>query len=113
MIRIFITALIYLIGLFTQAQEPSQLEHSLESNSARSANVTDLEGGKGTIDVTCYLVEEDFVNRTCFQTNNIKEEENRLTMAFEHAPFNMYEVSDDWDKNNKGKREFDINIRPD
>ena len=115
MIRIFITALIYLIGLFTQAQEPSQpdLEQSIATKSTMNAIVSNIKDSKASVDATFYIVEADFVNRTYFQTKHIKGDENRLTMAFENAPFSVYDLSNDRDKKDKGIREFDINARPD
>ena len=114
MIRILITALIYLIGLFTQAQEPSQpeLEQSIVPKSTMNTNVSDIKDGKGTVYVSFYVVEEDLVNKAYFQAKNLKEESNGVTMAFENAPFNVYNISSDYDKNDKGKREFDINGMP-
>ncbi len=85
MIRIFIAVLLYLIGLFTQAQERSEQkdEQIIEAKSTENNVLIHKQDNKDAAYGTLYVSEEIFSIKTDFQDDKIQVEKDGLVVAFD------------------------------
>lgn len=113
MIRIFITTLIYLIGLLTQAQEGSEIQ-GFKSDSGYAVNVElkNISESKGTVFFALYVSQNDFDNRKSLITKKKKADENGVNIVFENVPNGIYAITCYHDKNDNGKLDFTVNGMP-
>jgi len=109
MIRIFITAVLYLISLLTQAQGNSSQENKLvdEPSFSIEVKIGQMKSDKGTVYFGLYASEKDFVNRNYMQGKKVKADKDGVVVSFENIPKGVYAVSCFYDANDNGKMDFD------
>ena len=95
MIRILITAVIYLISLFSQAQEKSGPMEVIEGSKLYSVELTinRVPSGKGSIYFAMYASEEDFLNRNIFKKTRVKASKDGVKISFNDVPSGTYAVT--------------------
>lgn len=78
MIRIFIAALLYLIGLFTQTQDPSkqEVEQIIETKFTEENAVSHAQDNKDSAYASLYISTENFGTKTDFRADKIKAEKD-------------------------------------
>jgi len=114
MIRIFITAVLYLITLLTQAQGNSNQENQLVTEPSFSIEVaiSQLNSDKGTVYFGLYASAEDFANRNYMQSKKVKADKDGVVVSFDKIPKGVYAISCFYDANDNGKMDFDSNGMP-
>lgn len=114
MIRIFITAVLYLISFFSQAQGPSNQKESinLQPTVSITTTVKHLNSDKGAVYFALYQSEEDFMSRKYFQAKKSLADKNGVSVVFEGIPQGVYAISCYYDENDNGKMDFDQNGMP-
>ena len=114
MIRIFITAVLYLISFFSQAQGNSIQESQLntESNVTIKTIITEMNNDKGTVYFALFTSEEDFDNRNHSQARWVKANTNGVAVTFENVPEGTYAITCFYDENDNGKMDFNTNGMP-
>ncbi len=114
MIRIFITAVLYLISFFTQAQGPSNQENqqNVESSFTINTIVRQMNSDKGTVYFALYESAEDFANRKSLYTRKVEADKNGVAVTFEKIPAGVYAIRCYYDENDNGKMDFDQNGMP-
>ena len=114
MIRIFITAVLYLIALLTQAQGNSIQENQLvpEPSFTIKVMISQMKSDKGTVYFGIYASEKDFSNRNYMQGKKVKAHKDGVDVSFENIPKGCYAVSCFYDENDNGKMDFDSNGMP-
>ena len=84
MLRIFITALLYLISFFTQAQENPHAEQK-EGDSQKfniEVNVNQINSDAGRVYFALYSSSENFNNRISFETLDVKAKDGGVSVIF-------------------------------
>lgn len=90
MIRIFITTLIYLIGLFTQAQEHVEVQgFKPESSFAMNVELKDISESKGTVYLAPPATQNNFDSRQSLVTNKKRGGENLVSTWFYEGKFEL------------------------
>ena len=114
MIRIFITAVLYLITLLTQAQGNSIQENQLvpEPFFTIKIMISQMNSDKGTVYFGLYASEKDFANRNYMQGKKVKAHKDGVDVSFENIPKGVYAVSCFYDENDNGRMDFDSNGMP-
>lgn len=114
MIRIFITTVLYLISLLTQAQANStqDSEFSSDTSISISVSVNELNSDVGTVYFGLYASEEDFANQKYIQGKKVKADKEGVVITFENVTKGVYAVSCFYDNNDNGKMDFDSNGMP-
>jgi uncharacterized protein (DUF2141 family) len=114
MIRIFITAVLYLISLLTQAQGNSSQEKQLvdEASFAIEVMIGQMKSDEGTVYFGLYASEKDFTNRNYMQGKKVKADKDGVVVSFENIPRGVYAISCFYDANDNGKMDFDPNGMP-
>ena len=109
MIRILITALIYLISFFTQAQETPTHQDSISARPSFSikTNINKLNSDEGFVYFALYESQEDFLNRNYLQARKVKADKNGVDVVFEGIRPGIYAISCFYDKNDNGTMDFD------
>lgn len=108
MIRIFISAILYLITSFTQAQSNSnvQLTQSMEQTYTIKALVNQIKPETGTVYFAMYSSESDFASRRAFQTRKASAAEGAVEITFDNVPEGIYAITCFHDKNSNGQMDF-------
>mgnify|MGYP001546751847 CR=1 FL=1 len=114
MIRIFISAVLYLITSFTQAQTISndELAQSMEETFTIKAMVNQIQPETGTVYFAMYSSEIDFANRKAFQTRKASAAKGAVEVIFDNVPVGIYAITCFHDKNSNGKMDFSPNGIP-
>jgi uncharacterized protein (DUF2141 family) len=114
MIRIFITAVLYLISLLTQAQGNSSQENQsiFEPSFAIEVMIGQMKSDEGTVYFGLYASEKDFANRNYMQGKKVKADKDGVVVSFENIPKGVYAISCFYDANDNGKMDFDQNGMP-
>ena len=114
MIRIFITAIIYLISFLTQAQGNSNKENLLDGESSFTikTTVSQMNNDKGTVHFAQFSSEEGFDDRRHFQARSVKADKNGVAVSFEDITDGVNSITCFHDENDNGKMDFDSNSRP-
>ena len=114
MIRIFISAVLYLITSFTQAQSNSddQLAHNPEQTFAIRVLVNQIRPETGTVYFAMYSSESDFTDRKAFQTRKASAAGGEVEVTFDDVPEGIYAITCYHDKNSNGKMDFSHNGMP-
>ncbi len=114
MIRIFISAVLYLITFFTQAQSNSndELTQSKEQTFKIKALVNQIQPETGTVYFAMYSSESDFVSRKAFQTRKASAAEGAVEVIFDNVPEGIYAITCFHDINSNGKMDFSANGIP-
>lgn len=114
MIRIFITAVLYLISFFTQAQGNSNQENQFgaESSITIKTIISQMNNDKGTVYFALFASEEDFDNRKYFQTRSAKADKNGVVVTFKNITEGVYAITCFYDENNNGKMDFNSDGMP-
>ena len=114
MIRIFITTVLYLISLLTQAQGNSNQDNKLGSDTSISISVivNELNSDDGTVYFGLYASEEDFINQKYIQAEKINADKDGVVITFRNVTKGVYAVSCFYDKNDNGRMDFDSNGMP-
>ena len=114
MIRIFITAVLYLISLLTQAQGNSAQEHQLNTEPSFTIKtmVSQINNDTGTVYFALFRSEEDFNNRKHLEVKTVKADKNGVAVIFEHVTEGVYAITCFYDENDNGKMDFNGNGMP-
>ncbi|UCE93139.1 MAG: DUF2141 domain-containing protein [Flavobacteriaceae bacterium] len=114
MIRIFIVAIIYLISLFTQAQDRS-VPYDLKEESnlyTVEVKINSIPSDKGYIYFAMYASEEDFLNRNIYKKTRVKAITEGVKVSFNEVPSGTYAVTCFHDANDNGRMDFSSNGMP-
>ena len=114
MLRIFITALLYLISFFTQAQENPHAEQK-EGDSQKfniEVNVNQINSDEGRVYFALYSSSENFNNRISFETLDVKAKDGDVSVIFQEVPKGAYAITCFYDQNGNGKMDFTLNGMP-
>lgn len=113
MIRIFITALLYLISFFSQAQE-GVADKRLKNESSVSVETTvnQLNSDKGTIYFALFDSENNFENRKFLQVKKAKASSEGVLVTFTDVEKGVYAITCFHDENDNGAMDFDLNGMP-
>lgn len=114
MLRVFITAILYLISFFTQGQEnihSEQAEGDIQKFSIE-AKVKHISGDQGRVYFALYSSSENFTNRISFETKEVKAKENGVSVIFGAVPKGVYAITCFYDQNDNGKMDFSLNGMP-
>ena len=108
MIRIFISAVLYLITSFTQAQTISndELAQSMEETFTIKAMVNQIQPETGTVYFAMYSSESDFASRKAFQTRKASAGTGAVEVTFDNVPEGIYAITCFHDKNSNGQMDF-------
>lgn len=114
MIRIFISAVLYLITSFTQAQTNSnhEITQSMEQTYTIKALVNQIKPEMGTVYFAMYSSENDFASRKPFLTRNASAAEGAVEVIFNNVPEGIYAITCFHDKNGNGQMDFSPNGMP-
>ena len=114
MIRIFITAILYLISLITQAQGNSTQEHQLNTKTSFTikTTVSQINNDAGTVYFALFRSEEDFNNRKHLEVISVKADKGGVVATFEHVTEGVYAITCFYDENDNGKMDFNTHGMP-
>ena len=108
MIRIFITAILYLISFFTQAQATSgeNSQSSTDSTYNIKTVISKMNNDKGNVYFALYSSQEDFENRRFYKTRMAKSDVNGVAVVFENVPAGVYAITCFHDANDNQRMDF-------
>lgn len=108
MIRILITAVIYLITLLTQAQDQKgSLELKEETKlSTVELTINKVPSDKGYIYFAMYASEEDFLKRNMYKKTRVKASIEGVKVSFTEVPSGTYAITCFHDSNDNGRMDF-------
>ena len=114
MLRIFITAILYLISFFTQGQETSHFDQLVGEVQEFSieVKVDQITSDKEKVYFALFSSSENFNNRISFKTKEIKAKEGGVSVIFNKVPKGVYAITCFYDQNDNGKMDFSLNGRP-
>ena len=114
MLRVFITAIFYLISFFTQGQEnihSDQKEGDIQKFSIE-AKVKQISNDKGKVYFALYSSSENFNKRISFETKEIEAKEGGVSVVFDAVPAGFYAITCFYDQNDNGKMDFSLDGMP-
>lgn len=114
MIRILITAVIYLISLLAQAQDehvPDELNQELNLNTIE-LTIESMSSDKGYVYFAMYASQEDFLNRDIYRKTRVKANKEGVKVHFEDIPRGVYAITCFHDANDNGKMDFSTGGMP-
>ena len=108
MIRILITAVIYLIGLMSQAQAQNTSNELKEDLGLNNIEITinSIPSDEGYVYFAMYASEEDFLNRNMYKKARVKASKNGVKVSFEEIPSGVYAITCFHDANDNGRMDF-------
>ena len=113
MIRLLISAILYLISIFTQVQEQEK-QDALQGNEAEDVIMTEVNDAEARRMVYSglYSAQKHFDNARYVQTKTIFSSQNDLIMPFENENTAVYANSFLNNEKDNGRIGFDCNVNP-
>ena len=114
MIRILITAVLYLISFFSQAQDHKSEESKTVGTQLVNVNTTinQMSSDKGTVYFALFDSAENFEQRKFLQVRKVKASENGVHVTFNNVAEGEYAITCFHDENDNQTMDFDLDGMP-